>query len=105
MAEVNFELYHDLANMRHLDNIAEFREIAERFPWLEFKQPSPEKAPWHVQATISCGEGMDGIVLNFWPHTGKAQRDGCASVRGLEAIRLMIAEAIDDSTEDDAVIE
>ncbi len=105
MAGVNFELYHDPANMRHLDNIEEFRKIAERFPWLEFKQPSPKKAPWHVQAIISRGEGMDGIVLNFWPHTGKAQREHCASVQGIEAIRLMIAEAIDDSAGNDAVIE
>lgn len=102
---MNFNLYHNPNNLQHLANIEEFNEIAARFPWLEFFQPNPEKAPWHVQALVSKGIGNGDIILNFWPHTGKAQREDCASVQGLEAIRLMIAEAIDDSTEDNAVIE
>lgn len=55
------------------------------------------KPPWHIQVRIECATGED-IFLNFWPHKGKAQRDGCKTVEGEEAIRLMIAEAIDDSS-------
>ncbi|MGB1215020.1 MAG: hypothetical protein ACPG4X_16755, partial [Pikeienuella sp.] len=52
----------------------------------------------HWQAVIK-GEHYDQL-LNFWPHSGKAQRDGYQSVEGSEAIRRVIEQAIVDATEE-----
>lgn len=102
------ELYLNPKNSQHVQNIVMFERLRRRFEWIKFYQPNAEKAPWHVQCKIECATG-EAIYLNFWPHKGKAQRDGCHTVEGEESIRLMIAEAIDDSTaiacERDAVLE
>lgn len=91
-------------NHEHVANIRLFADIEARFPWMELRKPSPEKAPWHEQAIVKS-KGGASILLNFWPCALKAQRDGCKSVHGIEAIRLMIAEAIDDSQDDFQVVE
>ena len=83
----------------HLDNCAAFRGLMARFPQIEFFQPSPEKAPWHVQANI-CG-----TVLNFWPHTAKAQREYCPSVVGWAAAEVLIEETLAKSEDDVSLIE
>lgn len=70
------------------EDIAAFRRLVAEFglqPW----QPSPERAPWHVQARVGPAE----VLVNFWPHNGKAQRDGCMSVMGESAIRDLLGEA------------
>lgn len=98
------ELYFNPNRPDHVANIEMFRRLQRRFEWMEFFKPNPEKAPWHIQVKIDCATG-EPIWLNFWPHTGKAQRDGCPSVAGEESIRLMISEAIEDSAEDLSVLE
>lgn len=74
-----------------------------RFEWAKFFQPNPEKAPWHVQCVIKSDEGYD-LTLNFWPHKLKGQYDG-KSVQGIEALRAIMAQAIDDSVSKFDVIE
>ncbi len=81
---------------KHRNNVALFEAIEKRYPWLELFQPSPDKAPWHEQAVIKSASGED-IWLNFWPCALKAQRDGEKSVDGIDAIRMVISQAIDDS--------
>lgn len=44
-----------------------FYDLMESFPEIEFFQPAPEKAPWHVQCFLDNGE-----LVNFWPHAVKA---------------------------------
>lgn len=99
------EVYHNPRSAVQVANVAEFIAIVERYPWLKLVQPN-EASPWHWQAAVK-GTSGETIMLNFWPHRGKAQRDGMPSVSGISAIRSMIAVAIDDSQDDDfgAVIE
>lgn len=80
-------------------HIDDFNAIRNRYSWLEFFQPQPEKAPWHVKVALGFGEhGEETIHLNFWPHLGKAQRSGEKPVIGYEETRRMITQAIEDST-------
>lgn len=67
---------------------------------VEFFKPSPETAPWHVQCVIEPG-GVDPIIINFWPHVGKAQREYCKSVVGWDNARDLLDEAIAEDEEDD----
>lgn len=71
------------------------RSVLADYPHLKLFKPSPDKAPWHVQSKIDMPSG-DPIFLNFWPHRLRAQRNGCASVEGADAISRMIEEAFDD---------
>lgn len=73
---------------------AEFDDLIRTYPDIHFFQPSPDKAPWHVQAAIDTGG--DNIVLNFWPHKMKGNRDGSHSVEGGLALRALIDAAIAD---------
>lgn len=73
----------------------EFDALTRNYPGIRFFQPSPDKAPWHVQAVLDTADGED-IVLNFWPHKQKAQRNGCRSLEGQCAARSIIEEAIAD---------
>ena len=70
--------------------------VLRRFPDVETYFPNRAKAPWHVQARIPSATGED-IVLNFWPHKCKAQRDGCYAVEGEDAITGLIREVIHDA--------
>ena len=43
-----------------------FIELMAQYPNLEFFQPAPVPAPWHVQCRLP-----NGYLLNVWPHAGK----------------------------------
>lgn len=92
------QLYANPNRQDHIDNCAAFENFMARYDWAKFFRPQPEKAPWHVQCIIE-GQG-DTIFINFWPHKAKAQRDKHKPVEGWNAIRSMMAVAIDDSQED-----
>ena len=98
------ELYFNRNSAKQYDNAEMFIKICDRFAWMNFKQPNSVKAPWLFHGYIPCIDGED-IVVNFWPHKGLAMREHGKPVMGFEAIRAMIAEAIDDSQEDCSVIE
>lgn len=97
---IDFEIYHNPQSAKQCANVHAFKKIAERYDWIEFSQPNPEAAPWHVVGLIRYNGGTP-IVVNFWPHKCKAQREDCGSVQGYEAIRNMISECIEDSQDDD----
>jgi len=79
----------------HHENVASFRELVKEFPALNLFFPNKEKAPWHVQAMI---EGTPySIMVNFWPHVMKGQRDGCHAVEGYGGIHDMLIEAFNDA--------
>lgn len=65
---------------------------------LDLFRPSPEKAPWHLQTKIDFGHYP--IVLNFWPHKMKAQREGFKAVEGINAVCAMIETAINEALND-----
>lgn len=65
-----------------------FISFMDRHRDLSFFQPSPEKAPWHVQCKLD-----NGVLVNFWPHAFKAMIQDCPpTVSGAEADDL-IADA------------
>lgn len=72
-----------------------FDAVTQDYPNIRFFQPSPHKAPWHVQAILDAADGVP-IVLNFWPHKEKAQRQGCMSFEGRAAAKTVIEEALSD---------
>jgi len=76
----------------------EFADITRDYPEIRFFHPSPDKAPWHVQAVIDMADGCD-LVLNFWPHKQKAQRQGSYALEGPTAARDIIKQAIADQAE------
>lgn len=90
---------------QQLENNDGFRELTYRFPQLEFYQPSPEKAPWHVQTIVGYELAGTSITINFWPHTGKSQREYCKAVVGWdkaeEVLKDCIAEVGVDSHADE----
>ena len=98
------DLYFNSNSAMQCNNVGIFLEIAKRYTWMNFKQPAKALSPWHFQGYIPCVSGGN-IVVNFWPHKGKAQREDCKTVTGYDAIRRMITEAIDDSQDDFEVIE
>jgi hypothetical protein len=71
-----------------------FEQIISQYPQLHFFQPSPEKAPWHVQVIMDSDAGREG-ELNFWPHKLKVSYRG-PSKSGVAAIHEAINEAIND---------
>lgn len=79
-------------------NCAAFDRLTREFPDLRFFQPSPHKAPWHVQAVIET-DG-ESIVLNFWPHKLKGQRQPLIAIEGINALRGIIEGAIEDAAEE-----
>lgn len=75
--------------------VAEFDALSREYPFIHFFQPSPDKAPWHVQAVIDAGD--EPLLLNFWPHKQKAQRQGGMSQEGPRAARDVIHDALRDA--------
>jgi hypothetical protein len=73
----------------------DFDEITRQYPKIHFFQPSPDKAPWHVQAILDAADGVP-IVLNFWPHKAKASRQGSFALEGQTAARDTIEDALAD---------
>lgn len=98
-------IYHNPRSEKQCANVEAFREIEKRFPWMEFYQPNEEKAPWLYQCVVRYEGKSSSIKIDFWPHKGRAMREGCKPVEGYESIRAMISEAIDDSSYDFEVIE
>ncbi len=92
------ELYANPNRQDHLENNDTFRRAVSDYLWLKLFQPSPVKAPWHWQAIIP-GTHCDQLI-NFWPHTMKAQRDGFPSVQGEDAVREAIERALEDAHEE-----
>lgn len=73
-----------------LEHIEAFKKFVAQNPTVEFFQPQPLKAPWHVQAIV------EGTFINFWPHRLKVQVDGQRAKKGLKAMRQAVAEAMED---------
>jgi len=87
----------------HAENNERFLRLIRQYPQIQPYQPSPDKAPWHVQAVI---DGESPQLINFWPHVLKGQREGYRSVEGVAALEGIIRGAIEDASEDDySVIE
>lgn len=81
------------------ENCADFEAVMCDYPHVRFFQPSPSKAPWHVQAIFDTLDG-EPTVLNFWPHKAKGQRQPLPAVEGFAALRTLIDEAIADATDE-----
>lgn len=78
-----------------------FIDLMDKFPDMEFFQPSPEKAPWHVQCRLDNGELMD-----FWPHVQKAMiHDEPPVVKWPDEIEVLVHEARARMPDDFEVIE
>lgn len=73
-----------------------FRMFAKRYSWVKFTQPQPEKAPWHLRCEVR-GEGPYPCTINFWPHVGKAQREGENAVQGWDNIRALMTAVIEEN--------
>lgn len=81
------------------ENCEAFDAITRDYPDIRFFQPSPQKAPWHVQAVLDANDD-EPIVLNFWPHKLKGQRQPMPSLEGEAALRSIIDEALKDAAEE-----
>ncbi len=90
------DVYHNSNSQKQTDNAIMFVGICDRFPWMGFHQPNKAQSPWLWRELVRWEDGP-AIVIDFWPHKGKAQRDGSSVVVGVSAIRQVIAKAIDDS--------
>lgn len=90
------QLHFDSYDPEQVENIALFQNIMDAYPSLKFFQPSPDRAPWHVQVIFDPPTG-EAMALNFWPHRMKAQRwTGGKAEEGHGAVVSAIEEAIDD---------
>lgn len=90
------QLYANPNNPEHVRNCQMFANVMAEFPYIKFQKPSPDAAPWHVQVIFEAPTG-EPMVLNFWPHKGKAQGwGGGPSVEGYDAIIRVIEDALDD---------
>lgn len=94
---------HYQTKQKHRQNVKDFDALMSKYPWMKLSFPNIEKAPWHEQAVLTTDLGHS-IILNFWPCSMTAQRDGEKSVKGYEAIRLMISTAIDDCRDKDDIV-
>ncbi len=64
-----------------------FRDLMLAFPDIQFYKPSPDLAPWHVQARVA------DTLVNFYPHKLVAYVDGDKKkYEGFHAIRRLIEE-------------
>lgn len=94
------DLYFKNAEQR--ENCERFIEFVLEFPHTDFFFPNQGKAPWHVQCVVTTDEGYK-VHVNFWPHKGKAQADGCKVREGDRAPFWAIEDAYE--MEDITVIE
>jgi len=90
------QLYANQNDPEQVENTNKFRAFMDRNPSVSFYKPSPDKAPWHVQARFEADDGAP-IVVNFWPHKAKSQRDGCHALEGWDAAQSVLDEAVADS--------
>lgn len=92
-------LYGDESDPDQAEALAAFRRIEAEFSGcIDFFQPSPERAPWHVQGRVKPGALRSGYtpLVNLWPHRGVAHVQGRASVEGEAAIRELLVSVLDD---------
>lgn len=82
-----------------LENVEAFKKFVARNPNVEFFQPSPIAAPWHVQAEVN------GTLLSFWPHKLKGRAEGTNEKTrgGRRHLQMLVDRALRD--EDFAVID
>lgn len=78
------------------ENCEQFEMLTDCYPDIHFFQPSPIKAPWHIQAFLDDGSD-EPIELNFWPHKAKGQRRPEKAVEGWASIHAVIASALRDA--------
>tara|TARA_R110001632_G_scaffold1568_2_gene6901 strand:+ start:365 stop:673 length:309 start_codon:yes stop_codon:yes gene_type:complete len=83
-------------NQEHKKNNECFKIFVRCFNWVDIYQPQPEKSPWHWQARV-VGDGTHSVIVNFWPHVAKAQRDGEKSVQGWDKIYSIMQCAINEN--------
>lgn len=73
----------------------DFHQVRAAFPHLIFFQPSPEKAPWHVQARLET-EGGETVMANFYPHKRHVYIDGWGGFYGADAMIKAISMIASD---------
>ena len=71
----------------HAANLQQFERLMQMNNDIQFYQPDPERAPWHVQAKVN------GVTLNFWPHLLKGNVERTRAVQGYSALQRMIGDA------------
>lgn len=73
----------------HEENIAAFKKFVRSNPSVQFFQPQPTKAPWHVQAEVN------GQLLSFWPHMmkGRAEKGGEKTRAGRKHLQSLVDRA------------
>ena len=69
------------------ENVEVFKRFMRANDDVTFYKPAPMTAPWHVQAKVN------GVLINFWPHRMKGQRDGDKSRTGYSAMQRLIDDA------------
>lgn len=78
------KLHQPAGNLNAAQNNEEFRAFMARNLDVDFVQPSPDKAPWHIKAVYK------GLHFNFWPHINKAQVGNSKSSKGFDGAQLEI---------------
>lgn len=83
-----------------------FHEFMRAHPKVTFIQPSPQQAPWHIQAFIPSPSGCDE-ELNFWPHVQKCYRKGDSkgSRVGVDEMHAIIEDALNAVAEEQSLFE
>ena len=71
----------------HAANARQFERLMAMNNDVEFWQPRPLEAPWHVQAQVN------GTIMNFWPHLLKGNIGGEAAVVGYRKLQSLIGRA------------
>lgn len=65
--------------------------------WKDFRltavQPNPEKAPWLWHVVVPSGQYV--VLVSFWPHLGKAQREDGRTAVGEAEVRKLLKEIVD----------
>jgi hypothetical protein len=61
------EYYHK--NAYEQENVEAFKKFVAANSKVDFFQPAPDRAPWHVQAKVN------GRLLSFWPHMMKGRTE------------------------------
>lgn len=84
-SNTNLKLY-----WKHIpEEVRWFERFMRQHLDVEFFQPAPDKAPWHVQARLD-----NGVLINFWPHVVKAMIENDPPVRhGIAEIEILMHEA------------
>ena len=95
MTRINKEVLYSTCAKHDREN-EQFVELVKQYEWADFYRPNAEKSPWHWVCAVR-GEGPYVANINIWTTTAKGQREGMLSVKGWDAIRGLIAEAIEEN--------